>query len=117
MVRSNLPIYIDPSRRVSERLGNQVAAMAVLAIRAILKNRRGLEVAYQQIVYHGHHLALSSRITTQGDLVIAVDIGDPNLADRLILETELRDAESRAREEDRKVHEAKRRLQRKGSRW
>jgi hypothetical protein len=117
MVRSNLPIYIDPSRRVSERLGSHVAAMAVLAIRAILKNRRGLEVAYQQILYRGHHLALSSRITAQGDLVIAVDIGDPNLADRLILEAELRDAETRAREEDKKVREARRRLQRKGGRW
>jgi hypothetical protein len=110
MVRSNLPVYIEPSRKVSERLGSQVGDMALLAIRAILKNRRGIEVAYQQILYRGHHLALSSRITAGGDLAIAIDLGDPSLAKRLILEDELQGAERRAREENWKVREARRKL-------
>ncbi len=117
MVRSNLPVYIEPSRKVSERLGSQISDVALLAIRAILKNRRGIEVAYQQILYRGHHLSLSSRITAAGDLAIAIDLGDPSLAERLILEDELRSAERRAREENRKVREAERKLRSRTRRW
>ncbi len=116
MVRSNLPVYVEPSRKVSERLGSQIGNVALLAIRAILKNRRGIEVAYQQILYRGHYLALSSRITAGGDLAIAIDLGDPNFAERLILEDELRGAERRAREENKKVREARHKL-RQRARW
>ena len=117
MVRSNLPVYIEPSRAVSQRLGSQIANVALLAIRAILKNQRGIEVAYQQILYRGHHLALSSRITAGGDLAITIDVGDPGLAQHLILEDELRSAERRARDEDKKVREAERKLKRGARRW
>jgi hypothetical protein len=117
MVRSNFPVFIEPSRKVSERLGNQLAPPALRAIRAILSNRRGIEVAHQPIVYRGHHLALSSRVTAAGDLVVAIDLGDPALASRLILEDELRGAEHRARKEDRKIRDARRKLQRGTRRW
>jgi hypothetical protein len=117
MVRSNLPVYIEPSRTVSELLGSHIGYVALLAIRSILKNRRGIEVAYQQILYRGHHLALSSRITARGDLVIEIDVGDPSLAQRLILEDELRSAERRTREEDRKVREARHKLRHGPRRW
>ncbi len=117
MVRSNLPVYIQPSRKVSERLGSNIGNVALLAIRAILKNQRGIEVAYQQILYRGHHLALSSRITAGGDLAITIDVGDPSLAQRLILEDELCSAERRAREADRKVREAGLQLRRGSRRW
>jgi hypothetical protein len=117
MVRSNLPVYIEPSRTVRERLGSEIANVALLAIRAIMRNQRGIEVAYQQILYRGHHLALSSRITAGGDLAITIDVGDPSLAQRLILEDELHGAERRARDEDKKVREAERRLRRGTRRW
>lgn len=113
MVRSNIPVYIEPSRRVSERLGFHISLVAILAIRAILKNRRSLEVAHQQIVYRGHHLALSSRITAAGDLAVAIDVGDPRLAERIVLEDELRGAERKAREADRLVRETEWRLRRR----
>ena len=117
MVRSNLPVYIQPSKAVSEALGPEIGRVALLAIRSILKNRRGVEVAYQQIAYRQHHLALSSRITMRGDLVIDIDVGDPGHAHRLILEDEFRSAETKAREEDRKVREAERKLRRGSRRW
>jgi hypothetical protein len=117
MVRTNLPVYVEPSRLVRESLGNHIAAVALLAVRAILKNQRSLEVAYQQIVFRGHHLALSSRITSSGDLVIALDVGDPQRAGRLVLENELREAERKSREEDKKLREARRQLHRTPRRW
>lgn len=112
MVRSTFPVYIEPSQNVSVRLGNQIPQMALFAVREILKNSRGLEVACQQILYRGHCYALSSRITANGDLVLTIDVGDPRLQDRLILETELRRAEREAREKDRKINEERRRLRR-----
>ncbi|MET1046430.1 MAG: hypothetical protein ABWX70_06960 [Hyphomicrobium sp.] len=117
MVRSNLPVYIDASRRVGDRLGAHIGDVALLAIRAILKNRRSVEVAHQQIVYRGHHLALSSSITARGDLIVAIDIGDPALAHHLILEDEFRSAERNAREADKKVRDAERKLRRGARRW
>jgi hypothetical protein len=117
MVRSNIPVYIDASREVRERLGKGLEEAARLAIRAILKNSRGLEVAYQQITYRGHHLALSSRVTSAGDLAVAIALGDPALASRLILEDELQSAERRAREITRNELEANRKLRVKARRW
>lgn len=117
MVRSSFPVYIDPSHAVSERLGNRIAEAASIAIRAILKNRRGLEVACQLVLYRGIPLALSSRITEKGDFIVALDIGDPNLTDRLILEDELRIAERRAREKGKKVREGEGPRRTRSRRW
>jgi hypothetical protein len=116
MVRTNIPVFIQPSKKVSDRLGGNIAAVALLAVRAIMKNQRALEVAYQQIDYRGHLLALSSHITSSGDLVIAMDIGDPLLAGRLILEDELVSAENKLSEENKKLADARRKL-RRSRRW
>jgi hypothetical protein len=117
MVRSNLPVYIQPSRAVSTALGPDIGKVALLAIRSILKHRRGVEVAYQQIEFRQHRFALSSRITAHGDLVIDIDLGDPRHADRLILEDELRAAERRHRDQNQSIREAERRLRNRGPRW
>jgi hypothetical protein len=58
----------------------------------MLKSRRSLEVAHQQIRFGQHHLAFCSRIGSLGDLIIELDIGDPRLSNRIILEEDLRRA-------------------------
>ena len=110
MVRSNIPVYVHASPAVHEAVGNALGQIAVLAIRTILKNARSLEVAHQQIRYRQHHLALSSRITKMGDLVINMDVGDPGLAHHVIYEADLRGAERSARADDLKVQTAMGRL-------
>lgn len=110
MVRSNLPVYVHASSAVRAALGAQLDKVALAAIRAILKNRGSVEVAFQQIEYRQNYLALSSRVTAGGDLVVEIDTGDPLLGQRLILEDEFQRAERQARDEDRKLKEARRRL-------
>lgn len=110
MVRSDLPVYIYASADVRLALGPDLTRVARLAMKAILRNRRALEVAFQQIEFGGHCLALSSRVTDKADLVIEIDMGDPLLGQRIILEDELKRAERHTRDESRKVQEARRRL-------
>ncbi len=93
MKRALFPFTVVPSNAVRSALGRDLDEAVVLALRAILRETRSLEVAHQQISYRGHCLAFSSRITGRGDLVLDIDMGDPRLADRLILETELRSAQ------------------------
>lgn len=90
--RAFLPFLFMPTPAVSARLGRASVDAAVLAIRAVLLNRKTLEVAHQQIRFRDVDLAFSSRITSRGDLVIDLDIGDPTLAGRIILEEDLRRA-------------------------
>lgn len=95
--RAFLPFIVLPSHAVAEKLGRLTERAAVLALKAILQDHRQLEVAHQQIVYCGHRLAFSSRITGRGELVIELDIGDPGLEGRVILEDDLRRATRRLR--------------------
>jgi hypothetical protein len=95
--RAFLPFHVALSHAVAEKLGRRAERAAVLALRAILRNHRQLEVAHQQIQFGGHHLAFSSRITARGDLVIELDLGDPRLEGRIVLEDELRQATRRVR--------------------
>jgi hypothetical protein len=95
--RAFLPFIFLPSRTVTDALGRRAERAAVLAFRAIMKTHRQLEVAHQQIRYGDHHLAFSSRITGAGELVVELDIGDPRLEDRLVLEDAFREAGRQAR--------------------
>lgn len=90
MSRHSLPIVIYPSLAARRLLGPGIDDAAGIALRTLLKERRSLEIAHQQIVYRSHHLAFSSRIGTQGDLILVLDIGDPKLAERVVLEDDLR---------------------------
>jgi hypothetical protein len=92
MNRSFLPFLSVPSHAAARRIGRDRDKVAVLALRAILKTHKSLEVAHQQIRYGEHHLAFSSRITAAGELVVELDLGDGRLEERLVLEEELRAA-------------------------
>jgi hypothetical protein len=68
---------------VRHLLGNDLHKVAALAVRAILANRRSLEIAHQQIKYRKHHIAFSSRINAWGDLVVELDVSNPRFQRRL----------------------------------
>jgi hypothetical protein len=92
-----LPFHFLPSHAARRVLGADHEKVAILALRAILKHRRGLEVAHQQIRYGDHDFAFSSRIGSTGNLIVELDIGDARLSDRLVLEEDLRRAARRPR--------------------
>ena len=98
MNRAYLPFRFLPSRALVDLLGRDLREVAVLALRAVLKHSRGLEVAHQQVVFRDHHIALSTRVTAGGELIVDLDVGDPALAHRLVLEDELRQAGQRSRQ-------------------
>lgn len=100
--RAFLPFHVLPSEAVASRLGRDAERAAVLALKAILADHRQLEVAHQQIRYGGHQLAFSSHITSRGELVIELDVGDPSLEGRVVLEQDLRQAERRVAAERRR---------------
>jgi hypothetical protein len=109
MHRAHLPILLFASPAAQELLGREVADAGVLALKAILRNRRGIEVAHQQIKYRKHTLAFSSRVGREGDLIVDLDVGVPGLDNRLVLETDLRRAERALGEERRSERRRKRR--------
>lgn len=115
MARALLPFYVHASQPARELLGVHLEKAAIAAIRAVIKNQRGVEIAFQQINYAGRCLALSSRVTRAGDIVIDLDIGNPALDGHVILETEMIRAERKARENERAERDASRMLNRR--RW
>ena len=105
MKRAHFPFLVVPSHAVAAMVGRDLDTVAVLALKAILQHRKGLEVAHQQIRYRRSCFAFSSRVGRYGDLILELDVGDPRLAERLILEADLRQAElQRARERDTRRH-------------
>lgn len=92
MRRALFPFHFLATSSAASILRGHSARVAVLALKAILKHRKGLEVAHQQITYQGHCFAFSSRISTSGELYLELDVGDPRLNDRLILEEDFRNA-------------------------
>ncbi len=97
MQRAYFPIIYSVSPAVVQKTGPELRLAVILALRAILKYSRSLEVAHQQIRFKGHNLAFCSRVSGHGDLIIELDIGDERLSDRIILEEELRLAERKVR--------------------
>jgi hypothetical protein len=94
MERASLPFLLIASPAARLSLGRDLHKVAVMAVQALLRNRRGVEVAMQQIDYRKRPIAFSSRIGQLGDLILELDIGDPSLADRLFLEQDLRKAQA-----------------------
>jgi hypothetical protein len=70
MPRAFLPFICVPTAAVRAAIGSSVEPVAVASLKAILRRGHGLNVAHQQIVFAGHDLAFSSRITSAGDLVL-----------------------------------------------
>lgn len=97
MQRAYFPIIYSASPAVVQRTGPGLHRAVILALRAILKHGRSLEVAHQQIRFNGLDLAFCSRISSQGDLIIELDVGDERRSGLIILEDELRTAERKAR--------------------
>ena len=97
MDRAFLPILVIPTHAARRALGSNLQKVAVLAAKAIIRARKSLEVAHQQIRFAEHDLAFCSRIGAQGDLILELDVGDPRLGERIVLEEELQRASKRAR--------------------
>ena len=100
MSRAFLPFVFFPSKAVVELLGkdlNDLRAAAVVALRVVLRHRKSLEVAHQQILWGGHHLAFSTRIGATGDLIVELDLGEASLSGCIVLEAELQKASKAAR--------------------
>jgi hypothetical protein len=96
MERASLPFLLIVSPAARQSLGRDLHKVAVMAMQAVLRNKRGVEIALQQIDYRERPIAFSSRIGLLGDLILELDIGNPALDDRLFLEQDLRKAEASA---------------------
>jgi hypothetical protein len=97
MQRAYFPIIFSASPAAVRRAGPGLHQAAVLALRAILKHSRSLEVAHQQIRFNGQDLAFCSRVSSRGDLIVELDVGDERLSGRIILEEEFSAAERKTR--------------------
>ena len=97
MKRGFLPFLFLYTHAAGRLLGRDGASVAALAAKAIISHRKSLEIAHQQVRFRGHDFAFSSRITAQGELIIELDVGDPSLGDRIVLEEELRTATRKVR--------------------
>jgi hypothetical protein len=93
MQRYPAQLVFRPSLAARKAAGSDLGKIARLALEAILKNGRSLEVAHQQIAFGTSHFALSSRLGSRGQLILELDVGHPVLAGRVILEDDLRRAE------------------------
>ena len=102
MDRVSLPFLLISTPAARAAAGRDLHTVAVLAFRAILEKRAGIEVAHLQVRYRKHCFAVSSRIGRHGDMVLEIDVGNPALQDRVIFDADLRRAElqQRARERD-----------------
>ena len=98
MHRASLPILMTASPAAQKLLGPELPKVAVLAMQAILRHRRGIEVAHQQIRFRKHHFAFSSRIGRHGDLILDLDVGDPGLENRIVIEADFARAERQSAE-------------------
>jgi hypothetical protein len=96
MDRASLPILLTASPALRKALGKDLHAVAVMAVQAMLRHRKGVEVALQQVDYRKLPIAFSSRVGKFGDLILEMDVGNPALADRVFLEQDLRKAAAAA---------------------
>ena len=97
MQRGSLPFLVFASPALRDVLGKDLGNVGLLALRAILKHRRSLEVAHQQIRYRKQLIAFSSRIGKWGDLIIDLDVGKEQLENVIVLESDLRQASAAAK--------------------
>jgi hypothetical protein len=65
MDRAFLPILVIPTHVARRALGSDLQKVAVLAAKAVVRGRRGLKAAHQQIRFAEHDLAFCSRISAQ----------------------------------------------------
>lgn len=109
MHRASLPILMTATPAVQKLLGPELPKVAVLAVQAVLRQRRGIEIAHQQVRYRKHHVVFSSRIGRHGDLILDLDVGDPALENRIVIEADLRRAERTQAAQREQEHRPRRR--------
>lgn len=97
MKRALLPFRFVTSHALSEALGSDLEPVALAAVRAVLRQTKSLAIAHQQIEVGPHYVALSTRVTEAGDLIVDLELGDPRLAKRVITEEDLRRATEQSR--------------------
>lgn len=89
MRTQNLPFVFHASHEARREIGAHLEEAAGQALRTLLKGRGTLEIAHQQFRFKGKQIAFSSKIGSEGDLIMILDLGDPRLADRVIPESAL----------------------------
>lgn len=97
MNQAYYPFRFSASQAVVDVFGHDLRTIALLSLQAVFRNRKGLEVAHQQVSFRDHTIALSTRISPAGVPVLYMELGTPGLTDRVILEEELRAAHERRR--------------------
>lgn len=90
MARALFPFHCFMTPAAARMIGPHLSTVGIKALKAVLHNGRGFEVAHQQITWDDQDLAFSTRFNASGDLVIEFDVGAACLRDRVILEDELR---------------------------
>lgn len=95
MFQVQAPVVIAPSAEAPAVLGVQLRPAALAAWRELARRGQGLEMAHFQIVHTGVTLAISTRVRPSGFIEIALAIGDPRMAARIIPEAQMRRAEAR----------------------
>lgn len=96
MDHASFPFLLTASPIVREQLGRDLRKVAVMAVQAMLRHGKGVEVALQQIDYRKYPIAFSSRVGRYGDLILEMDVGDPSLSNRIFLEQDFRKAQAAA---------------------
>ncbi len=96
MFQVQAPVIIVASTEARAALGVQLRPAGLAAWREIARRGQGLEMAHFQIVHTGVTLAVSSRVRANGFIEIALGLGDPRQAARVIPAAVLRRAEARA---------------------
>jgi hypothetical protein len=97
MFQVQAPVVIVPSAEARVALGVQLRPAALAAWRELGRRGQGLEMAHFQIVHTGVTLAISTRVRADGFIELAIGIGDPRMAARVIPEAQMCRAEVRVR--------------------
>ena len=100
MFRVQAPVVVIFSTEARAALGAQQRPAGLAAWRALAGLGQGLEMGHFQIVFAGVTLAVSSRLRSDGFILIELGLGDPHQAARVIPAAQLRHAEARARARD-----------------
>lgn len=95
------PVTIHPSAEARRALGAQLVPAGKAAWREIARRGQGLEFAHLQICFTGITLAIASRLRPDGVIAIEIGLGDPKQAARVVMASEFRNAETKARDRGR----------------
>ncbi len=106
MFRVQTQVVLVPSAEARQELGVQLRPAGLAAWRELARRGQGLEMAHFQIVHDRTCLAVSSRLRRDGAIEIALGLGDPRMAARVIPAVELRRAEMLAASRARRAPQA-----------